>query len=282
MNKICDLHTHSNYSDGTCSPKELILKAKESGLTAIALTDHNTITGLPSFLEEAKKHNFEGVPGIEFSTHFEGKEYHIVALFVKEKYYNEITTMLKRFDDLKEESNLDLVEKLAKIGMVIDYKKLKASTPNGRLNRANIANELVKQGYVESIEKAFKTVLSQDYGLYVEPEKLETLSTIKYIKQIGAVSILAHPLLKHDEIDLNKLLPLAIQNGLNGIETIYSTFTEAQTQLAKSLTKKYNLLESGGSDFHGENKPDTFLGIGKGNLKIPYSFLEKLKQVKNN
>ena len=126
----------------------------------------------------------------------------------------------------------------------------------------------------ESIEQAFKTVLSQDYGLYVEPEKLETLSTIKYINRIGAVSILAHPLLKHNEADLNKLLPLAKENGLNGIETIYSTFTEEETKLAKSLAKKYNLLESGGSDFHGENKTDTFLGIGKGNLKIPYSLLE--------
>ena len=150
MDEFCDLHTHSNYSDGTCKPEELILKAKESGLTAIALTDHNTITGLPSFLQAAKKHNFEGVPGIEFSTHFEGKEYHIVALFIKEEYFEQLTQMVKKFDDLKEESNLDLVKKLANIGMAIDYKKLKESTPNGRLNRANIANELVKQGYVEN------------------------------------------------------------------------------------------------------------------------------------
>ncbi|MBR4002974.1 MAG: PHP domain-containing protein [Clostridia bacterium] len=278
MQELCDLHTHSNYSDGTCTPEELVLKAKECGLQAIALTDHNTITGLPSFLKAAKEHHFEAIPGIEFSTHFENKEYHIVALFIKEEYYDQITQMVKKFDDLKEESNLDLVKKLSQIGMVIDYERLKSSTPNGRLNRANIANELVKKGYVESMDAAFKTVLSKDYGLYVEPSRLDTLSTIKFIKDIGAVSILAHPLLQHDESDLNKLLPLAIENGLNGIETIYSTFTDAETEYAKFLAKKYHLLQSGGSDFHGENKPDTMLGVGKGNLKIPYKFLQDLKQ----
>lgn len=280
MEELCDLHTHSNYSDGTLTPEELVKKAKESGLTAIALTDHNTITGLPSLMKAAEKHNFEAVPGIEFSTHFENKEYHIVALFIKEQYFDQITQMVKKFDDLKEESNIDLVKKLANIGMPIDYKKLKESTPNGRLNRANIANELVKKGYVENMDSAFKTVLSKDYGLYVEPSRLDTLTTIKFIREIGAVSILAHPLLQHDENDLNKLLPLAIKQGLNGIETIYSTFTETETKLAKTLAQKYNLLQSGGSDFHGENKPDTFLGIGKGNLKIPYEFLQNLKQVK--
>lgn len=277
MEKFCDLHTHSNYSDGTLTPEELVALAKKENLSAVALTDHNTITGLPLFLKYAKENSFEGIAGIEFSTHFKGKEYHIVGLFIKEEHYDKITKLVKEFDDLKEESNIDLVKKLNNIGMKIDYTKLKKQTPNGRLNRANIAAELVKCGYISSISEAFKTILSKEYGLYVEPKRLDTISTIKFIKEIGAIAILAHPLFKHDKNDLDELLPLAKKAGLDAMEIYYSTYTEEETTLAKEIAKKYDLLHSGGSDFHGTNKPDINIGVGKGNLKISYEILENLK-----
>lgn len=277
MEKFCDLHTHSNYSDGTLTPEELVILAKNKNVKAVALTDHNTITGLDRFLKAGKENNVETIPGIEFSTHFMEKEYHIVALFIKKEDYGKISKLVKEFDDLKEESNLDLVEKLKNIGMEIDYNKLKKQTPDGRLNRANIAAELVKKGYIPSISEAFKTILSKSYGLYVEPRRLDTLTTIKFIKEIGAVAILAHPLFKHTEEDLYELLPLAVKNGLDGMEVYYSTYTEEETKKAQEIAKKYNLKFSGGSDFHGTNKPDISIGIGKGNLKIPYSTLNNLK-----
>ena len=277
MDKLCDLHVHSNYSDGTLSPKELVELAKQSNLSAIALTDHNTITGLESFLASAKDSGIEAIPGIEFSTHYLKKEYHIVALFIDKKHYDTITNLVQKYDDYKELNNLDLVKKLATIGMSIDYKKIKDKTLNSRLNRANIAAELVEQGYVGSIQEAFETVLSKEYGLYIEPETLETIQTIKFIKQIGAVAILAHPLFKHTQDDLEELLPQAKAAGLDGIEVYYSTFSEQDTILAKKIADKYGLLYSGGSDFHGKNKPDINLGIGKGNLKIDYSLLTNFK-----
>ena len=277
MEKICDLHTHSNYSDGTLTPEELVSLAEKTGLNAIALTDHNTITGLPKFLNALKNTDIETIPGIEFSTHYKGKEYHIVALYIKEEHYDKISNLVKEFDDLKEESNIDLVNKLNNVGMKIDYEDLKKQTPNGRLNRANIAAELTKKGYVSSISEAFKTVLSKSYGLYVEPKRLDTIKTIEFIKEIGATAILAHPLFRHTEEDLEELLPSAKIAGLDAMEVYYSTYTEEETNLAKKIANKYNLLYSGGSDFHGTNKPDINLATGKGNLNIPYNILENLK-----
>ncbi len=119
--------------------------------------------------------------------------------------------------------------------------------------------------------------MSKEYGLYIGPERLETIQTIKFIKQIGAVAILAHPLFKHTQDDLEELLPQAKAAGLDGIEVYYSTFTEQDTILAKMIADKYGLLYSGSSDFHGKNKPEINLGIGKGNLKIPYSLLTNFK-----
>lgn len=277
MEKFCDLHTHSNYSDGTLTPEKLIELAKKENLSAIALTDHNTITGLPKFLKSAKENSFEGIPGIEFSTHFKGKEYHVVALFIKEEHYEKISNLVKEYDDLKEENNLDLVYKLKNIGMEIDYNELKKQTPDGRINRANIAAELTKKGYIPSISEGFKTVLSKKYGLYVEPKRLDTIKTIEFIKEIGATAILAHPLFRHTVEDLEELLPTAIKAGLDAMEVYYSTYTEEETILAETIAKKYNLLPSGGSDFHGTNKPDISIGVGKGNLKISYEILNNLK-----
>ena len=281
MEKFCDLHTHSNYSDGTLTPFELVKKAEECGLSAIALTDHNTITGLTDFLNAGKESSIETIPGVEFSTTYKEKEYHVLALFIKPEFYDNITNLFKKYDDLKEKSNLDLINKLKNAGMEIDYKKIKDQTPNGRLNRANIALEMVNKKYISSVEEGFKTILSKTYGFYVEPEKPGTIEIIEFIKSIGAVSVLAHPLLNHTIEDLNDLLPKAKTAGLDAMEVYYSTYTNEETNIAISLAKKHSLLFSGGSDFHGETKPDINLKTGKGNLNIPYEFLTKLKEFKN-
>ena len=280
MEKFCDLHTHSNYSDGTLTPPELLKKAEECGLSAIALTDHNTITGLNDFLNAGKTSTIETIPGVEFSTTYKRSEYHILALFVKPEHYNKITDLFKKYDDLKEESNLDLINKLKNAGMEIDYKKIKNQTPNGRLNRANIALEMVNKGYISSVEEGFKTILSKTYGFYVEPPKPGTIEIIKFIKSIGAVSVFAHPLLNHTLEDLHDLLPKAKEAGLDAIEVYYSTYTDEETKIVLDLANKYNLLYSGGSDFHGETKPDISLKVGRGNLNIPYEFLTELKKLK--
>lgn len=277
--KLCDLHTHSTFSDGTLTPTEIVKQAKKLNLCAVALTDHNTISGLTEFINAAKLYDIEAVPGVEFSTMYNGKEIHLVALFVKENDYDKITNKFKVYDNLKEESNLKLVKDLNDHGMKIDYDKLKSSTPDGRINRANIASELANKGYVSSISEAFKTVLSKEKGFYVEPPKPETFDIIKFIKELGCVAVFAHPLLKHTKEELEEILPKAKECGLDAMEVFYSEYNDEKTELAISLAKKYNLLQSGGSDFHGANKPNIQLGTGKNNLQIPYVILQNLKNI---
>ena len=133
-------------------------------------------------------------------------------------------------------------------------------------------------GYISSMAEAFSTILSPEYGWYVPPELIATLDGIKYLNSIGAVVVLAHPLISMTYEMLDAFIPIAKQNGLTGIETIYSLYSDKDTSFAKEMCHKHHLLESGGSDFHGKNKPDIMLGKGKGNLVIPLEFCEKLKE----
>jgi predicted metal-dependent phosphoesterase TrpH len=141
-----------------------------------------------------------------------------------------------------------------------------------------VAGVLSEKGYTASIQEAFATLLAPECGLYVEPECLPVFETIRYIRAIGAVPVLAHPFLKLDEAQLRAFLDKAIPCGLVGMETLYSTYDEKTTALSRAIAHEYGLCESGGSDFHGGRKPDIALGTGKGNLAVPYEFLDKLKE----
>ncbi len=275
--KLCDLHTHSNYSDGTFTPAELVDAALTLELSAVALTDHNSVDGLPEFLKAAQGKAIEAIPGTEFSVSYNGVELHLVALFIREAYFAEISAMMADGKKRKEESNTELVQALNRAGYMIDYEKIKASSPSGNINRAHIAAALTELGYVESREEAFKTLLSPKTGFYKPPKRLDFFDMVRYVRSIGAVPVLAHPFLKLSEEDLTVLLPLAKEAGLVGIECQYSLHDEEQTKIALRLADRFGLKYSGGSDFHGGNKPDIALGVGKGDLKVPYDWAEVLR-----
>ena len=275
--KFCDLHTHSNYSDGTYTPAELVEAAVNAGLSAIALTDHNSVDGLPEFLKAAESKNIEAIPGVEFSVDYSGKELHLVALFIQEEHFAAISEMMEDGKRRKEQSNIELVHALNAAGYKIEYEKIKAASPSGNINRAHIAAALTEAGYVKSREEAFLTILSPEVGFYKPPKRLDFFDMVRYVKNIGAVPVLAHPFLKLSEEELTVLLPRAKEAGLIGIECCYSTHNEEQTKTAFYLADRFNLKYSGGSDFHGDNKPDIAIGTGKGNLRVPYAFAEALK-----
>ena len=277
MAEFCDLHTHSVFSDGTFTPSEIIDEALALGLGAVALTDHNTIGGLCEFTKYAEGKNITAVPGIEFSTSYGKKELHILALFVKPESYGEIKALTDGVNRLKEQSNLNLVSALAKDGYIIDYEKVKSSTPGGQVNRAHIGAELMACGYVSSIEEAFKTLLSPKGKYYVPPKRLTSFETVAFIRSVGAVPILAHPFLNLNEEELRAFLPEAKKYGLMGMETVYSKYSAEEEKLARAIAEEYGLLESGGSDFHGTNKPTISLGSGTGNLRVPMEFYSKCK-----
>ena len=274
--KLCDLHTHSIYSDGTSTPDELIGLAGEAGLCAIALTDHNTVSGIPHFLRAAEGSEVLAVPGIEVSSDYLGNELHIVGLFKTLDHLDEVEDYVRAYLARKEQSNVDLCANLCAAGYEISYEKIKAATPDGVVNRALIAAELLRCGYVESIKAAFATLLSKKGGYYHEPQKPDALEVIGKLREFGAIPILAHPFLSLDEAQLRTFLPLAKEAGLIGMETDYSTFDEATTALAQALAKEYGLCHSGGSDYHGTNKPDIRVGVGRGTLAVPFAYYENL------
>ena len=278
MNKFCDLHTHSCYSDGTCTPAELIRLAEEAGLSAIALTDHNTVKGLLQFLEAAKGSNVEAVPGIEFSTEYRGKELHILGLFVEPEHYESVNELLEEALRRKERSNIDLVQRLKEQGLELDYWAIKAETPGGSVNRAVVGAYLVRHGFCKTMTEAFDNWLSLERGFYVPPKRPEAYDVIRFIKSIGAVAVLAHPFLNLEEGELRLFLSAA--EGLDGMEVYYPRFGPEQTALACEIAEEFGLVKSGGSDFHGANKPDIRMGVGTGSLQVDLNCLEELRKRK--
>jgi predicted metal-dependent phosphoesterase TrpH len=276
--KLCDLHTHSTCSDGTLTPTELVKLALEKNLAAVALTDHNTVAGLPEFLEAARGTELEAVPGIEFSVDYGDIELHILGLFVKPEHYGPITERVEDMLRRKEQSNIDLVKNLEQAGIFLSYEDIKAATTTGQVNRALIAAEMLRKGYVGSIQEAFSKYLKQSHGYYNPPKRPDAFETIRFIRSLGAVAVWAHPFLNlKTEEAIREFLPEACQAGLQGMEVFYPKFDENQTALALQLVKEFGLQPSGGSDFHGENKPDIQLGSGKGSLFLPITLLEGLK-----
>jgi len=278
MDKLCDLHTHPYYSDGTVSPAELIGLARQAELGAVALCDHNTVAGLPEFAAAGENSGVEAVPGIEFSTDYGETELHIIMLFVKPRDHDTITALVSEARKRKEESTVALVRALQAGGFDICYEKLRAQAPDGYINRAHIGAELTKLGYTASIQEAFQNYLAPGKGFFVPPKRLDALETIGIIKELGGVAVLAHPFLNLTGEELVSFLPRGKAFGLDAMETRYSKFSPQTAAQAEELALRFGLLQSGGSDFHGDNKPDISIGTGRGELRVPMTFFAALQQ----
>ena len=278
----CDLHTHSTYSDGTDTPEQIVKAAKEKGLI-VALTDHNTTAGLDEFAEAGEKYGVTVINGIEFSTVWRNVELHILGLFIEPDQFGKIESMLKCYRVYKEVSNMELCERLRAAGYDIEYELIKAYQPNGNVNRAHIAAELVARGCVNSINQAFEELLYEGGPFYVPPTRLGAIETVKFLKKIGAVPVIAHPLKELNEIKLREFLAEAVDKGLVGMEIMHSSYDDEKRALAERIVKEYPILPSGGSDYHGDKKPDVCLGSGiKNNVDVPLSYYEAMVLYKNS
>ena len=275
--KIIDLHTHSTESDGTCTPEELMAEAKHAGLSAIALTDHDTLSGIPKARALASEYGIEFIPGVELSTSYQEKEVHIVGLFLDEKNPL-LCEKLDEFRKCRDARNEKMVAALQKEGFSITMEALMAENPDCVVTRANIARFLLNHGEIGSINEVFRKYIGDGCKCYVGRFKVSPMEAVSLIKNAGGLAILAHPLLYHMKPkELRELILTLKEAGLDGIEAIYSTYTTGDEQQVKRLAKEYDLLISGGSDFHGQNKPHIHLGTGTGHLYVPYSVLENLK-----
>lgn len=269
--KYCDLHNHSNFSDGSNTPSELIEIAKSKGLSALALTDHNTIEGLKNFYEASQNQDINIVLGSELTCEYKGKEIHMLCMFIDLNRTQGIEKFIKSIRAIKRERNIELARNLSVDGYEIDFYELEKRFGNN-INRAHFAKVLVETGKVESVEVAFNTILVEGGKYYKGSTRPCALDTISDIVSWGCVPVMAHPLLSLDKELLEEFLPLARQRGLVAIEVYYPKFDDAQIEYLKRQASKSDLLLSGGSDYHGSIKQ----GVEMGMASVPYSCYEHL------
>lgn len=278
--RAIDLHTHSTYSDGTFSVEELIDRAHEKGLAAIALTDHDTVDGIDEAIEYASAQypDLEVIPGVELSTECEGREVHIVGLYI-DNHDDEFVSGLKDFIDSRTIRNKKMCKKLTEeAGIPISYEELTKEFPDTVITRAHYAKFMVDRGYVKSRAEVFDRYIGDHCPYYVGREKITPEDAIRSILKAKGVPVFAHPILcRFGDDRLDAFVGKLKEAGLVGIEAIYSTYELRDERQIKELAKKYDLLVSGGSDFHGANKPDIDLGTGCGKLFVPEDLLIPIK-----
>lgn len=273
-----DLHVHSRYSDGTLSPEELVDYALEKGLKAIALTDHDTVDGIDEIMAYAKDKPIEIIPGIEYSTEYQGRDVHIVGLFIDHKS-PAFLRYLARFQQSRDDRNHKLCANLRTAGIDITCEALAQAFPDAVVTRAHYAKYLLDKGCVKSRKEAFDRYLGDHTPYFVHREKITPEEVIEVTRQAGGIPVLAHPTLYQlGQEQLETLVATLKKAGLMGMETLYSTYTERDTRRMKALAEKYRLLPSGGTDFHGENKPGLDLATGYGGFYVHESILAGLKK----
>lgn len=279
MNLI-DLHVHSNASDGTCTPSEVVALAVEKGLTAIALTDHDTIAGLSQAQEAAAKLPIEIIPGIELSCVYNGEEIHILGLFVDpgDPVFRAETEALQ---EIREKRNEEMIRRFQEAGISITLEEVMAGNPDTVITRAHFARALFENGYVKNMDQAFKKYL--DYGGPYCPrkEKITPEHAMKILTGSKASPVLAHPYQYHlGDKKTEELVRYLTSLGLQGLEVYHSSNNQYESGKLKKLAVKYGLFPTGGSDFHGSNKPDIQMGSGRGGLRISSLLLDDIKRIR--
>ncbi len=272
-----DLHLHSTHSDGSQPPAEIIAMAHKADVRALAITDHDILTGLPDAVEAARPLGIDVIPGVEISSRFDDDELHILG------YYFDPAdpTLLARLKTLRESRhrrNPLIVERLRDLGVSLTYDEVRELAGTDAVGRPHIARLLMEKGHVKTAKEAFDRYLARGKAAYVARELPEPTEAIRWIRDAGGVAVLAHPLwVKRTGEALRKLCEKLKEAGLGGIEVHYSTHTPQQTSDFLNLARHLDLLVTGGSDYHGLTKPDIEVGTGRGNLTVPDKLLEPLK-----
>lgn len=272
-----DLHVHSTASDGTFTPTELVEEAKKIGLSAFALTDHDTVDGVAEAKAAAAEAGIELISGTELSTEYKGKEVHMVGLFLDETN-PKLLEHLALYRDNRDNRNEKMYQLLRERGFDITEEALREMFPEGVLTRAHVARFLLEKGYIPSIAVAFEKYIGDNCPCYVPKTKITPQEAIDLIHHAGGKAILAHPVLYHmSDQRLREMIAECKTCGLEGIEALYSTYQAGDERYIRRLAEEYDLKLSGGSDFHGSNKPQIRLGTGMGRLSVPYEFLDNLR-----
>lgn len=275
--KLIDLHIHSTASDGSLTPAEVVNRAHALGLTAMALTDHDTVAGIDEALSAAKDLDMEVIPGIEVSCIYQEKEIHILGLYIDHKN-KELLTFLQEASAKRRARNMEMLAAFQKDGFSLTEEDLFCGNPGTVVTRAHFARALLKHGYVSSVDQAFKKYLNPDRSYYRSRELITPEEVLSAIRGAGGFPVLAHPLqYKLGWAGTEELISQLTDHGLRGLECFHSSNNQDESGKLRKLAKKYSLAPTGGSDFHGAAKPDIEIGSGRGGLRVSALYLDDIK-----
>ncbi len=270
-NKV-DLHLHSTESDGVYSPTELVEMASSSGLSAIALTDHETTKGVNEAINAGNKFALEVIPGVEISVGYKSKELHILGYFPQK--FDKLETVLYDLRDGRYTRIAQMIEILNKMSVAVSWEDIKKEIGNAAPGRLHLARVLFKKGYVSSLEEAFNKYLDRGRPVYIPRLRLKTKEAIELLIECNAVPVLAHPGITSEGVQTLQTLK---SEGIKGIEVYHPEHSRGQTLFYEQLARQENLLITGGSDFHGDEKNSTRDLNTTSFLGIDYTYLELLK-----
>ena len=269
MTKFADLHIHTNFSDSTLSPQDVVKEALERQLSCIAITDHDTVEGIKPTQQAACNSGLEIIPAIEMSSELQGKDIHILGYFLdcgnvilKEE--------LKKMRSARIDRIQKMIEKLKIFGINNITLEEVCALSLGSVGRPHLAAVLKEKRWVSSIPEAFEKYIGEDGPAYINKFKISSFEAIALIKKSKGLAVLAHPVVTNRD----ELIPSLVDAGLQGIEVYYPYYSETAIQFYLGIAKKHNLLATGGSDGHGKAKPHTFIG----KMRIPYELVEKMKE----
>lgn len=284
---MIDLHTHTDRSDGTASPAQLVREAQTLGLEALGITDHDTLEGYDTAAPLAAEAGLELICGIELSTRPEKPadgsrppSVHLLGYFLQEPAAPQFREWIRGHQESRRERNRKLIAKLNSLGVEITLEEVQVLGKH-LTGRPHFAKILLKKGYVKTNQEAFDRYLADNASASVERDEPELVEGVRKIREGGGMPSLAHPvrLPQRDRASLEKLLVQLIDNGLQAIEVYHSEHAPEDTALYRELAAQFNLIETGGTDYHGDNKPAIHLGTGKGNnVQTPYGLLENMRR----
>ncbi len=276
---MIDLHTHSTASDGSYHPRELVQLAAREGLKALAITDHDTTAGNSEALAASSELGVEFVPGVEISADSTFGTLHIVGLYIHPED-GPMEATLRELRQYRDQRNRKMIKICQNLGMDITLEQLAMEAGGDLIGRPHFASLMVKKGVVKSYQEAFDVYLKTGGKAYLDKKRLASDQAIAMIKNAGGLPILAHPFVirQKDPGHFESRLRTLIDQGLRGIEVYYSDHSRGEEAYFGDLARRYNLLVSGGTDFHGAVKPNLSLGRGYGTLHVPYELLLNLKE----
>jgi predicted metal-dependent phosphoesterase TrpH len=277
-----DLHLHTTASDGVMSPSEIVRYAKAKGLQAIAITDHDTIEGLEEGLSEGKRIGFEVIPGIEISAVHSPGSMHLLGFFL-DIYHPLLNERLGYLQKARAERNPKIAEKLSRLGIDLTYEEVLKVSGGGQVGRPHFAQVLLGKRYVRSFQEAFDRFLKKGAPAYVDKFRFTAKEALHFINEAKGIAVLAHPntLGMNGYSELENLLVQLVEEGLKGVEVYYPEHSASEVAQYKILAERYGLLLTGGTDYHGIDKNSLDIGVGRGDMKLPYSLVENLKAARS-